>query len=98
MKSSVARNATWCIDSDCMAHLCNSEDFTNIAENKLGTLSLASNDTTEIKAKGTASFVTETDGHLTNVTVNDTLYVSDLRTNLLSIAKITDRDLRVFYI
>lgn len=97
-KSSVARNATWCIDSGCTAHLCNSENkFTNIANNKLGTLSLASNDTTEIKARGTAFFVAEKDGKLTNVTVNDTLYEPDLRTNLLSVAKITDKGLRVIF-
>lgn len=65
-KSSVARNATWCIDSGCTADLCNNEDkFMNIAENKRGTLSLASNDTTEIKARDIVFFTKPTDNRQT---------------------------------
>lgn len=46
----MSRNATWYIDSGCTAHLCNSEEkFTNFAENKIGTLSLASNDTAKLR-------------------------------------------------
>lgn len=92
------RDERWCLDSGCTAHLCNNEEkFTNVTDERCGTLCLANSDTTQIRAKGTVSCLTKANGNTRNVTINDALYVPDLRTNLLSVAKITDRGLKVLF-
>ncbi|CAK9813843.1 Retrovirus-related Pol polyprotein from transposon TNT 1-94 [Anthophora plagiata] len=92
------RDTGWCLDSGCTAHLCNSSDrFLEITEDRRGTLNLANNDTTEIKAKGTVSFVAKVNGQSKNVSVRDALYVPDLRTSLLSVGKITDKGFKVIF-
>jgi len=88
----------WCIDSGCTAHLCKSATkFVDIADRSTGKLNLASNVTTEIKARGTVLINTRVQGKTKNVSVHDALHVPDLRTNLLSVAKITDKGFKVIF-
>ncbi|CAD6215168.1 GSCOCG00011173001-RA-CDS [Cotesia congregata] len=70
--------------------MCNNEAaFINMTSTN-GNFLLASDAQTEIVAKGTARVFT-TDGKSNrSVKLNDTLLVKELRTNLLSVAKITD--------
>lgn len=50
----------WYLDSGCMAHMCkNGAEFVEIVDKNLGKLNLASNASTEIKARGTVSISTE---------------------------------------
>ncbi|KRX52361.1 Retrovirus-related Pol polyprotein from transposon TNT 1-94 [Trichinella sp. T9] len=59
-------------------------------KNMKRTLSLANNKSTEIMGTGTANLeILGSDG-MTNVKLDNTLYVPDLRSNLLSVAKITE--------
>ncbi|KAJ3659731.1 hypothetical protein Zmor_011405 [Zophobas morio] len=47
--------------------------------------------------EGTAHFATDTTGVRTEVSLNKTLHVPDLRTNLMSVSKITDRGFEVHF-
>ena len=88
----------WCIDSGATSHLSNEiREFVEIDDMKCGKLNLASSDSTEITAKGTMSFTTEVDGETKNIKLKNVLYVPDLRANLLSVAKMTDRDCEVLF-
>ena len=64
---------------------------------KCGKLNLASKDSTKIDGKGTVTFNTDVNGSVKSVTLNNVLYVPDLRQNLLSVAKITDRNCEVIF-
>ena len=90
--------AGWCLDSGCTSHLCgNAGDFTNLVETARGKINLANNMSTEIKARGNVSIAASVNGRVTNVDINDALYVPDLRSNLLSVGKITDRGYIVIF-
>lgn len=58
---------------------------------------MASSATTEIKAKGTASISANVDDDMKNISLTNTMHVPDLRTNLISVAKITDKDYTVVF-
>lgn len=86
----------WCLDSGATSHLCNKlSEFTEIDSSKRGRLCLASNSSTEIAAKGTVSFDAEISGVKTNIKLINVLHVPELRSNLLSVAKITDKGFSV---
>ncbi|KRX61463.1 hypothetical protein T06_13565 [Trichinella sp. T6] len=66
-------------------------------KNMKRTLSLANNKSTEIMGTGTANLeILGSDG-MTNVKLDNTLYVPDLRSNLLSVAKITEEGFQVIF-
>ena len=92
------RNRRWCLDSGCTSHM--SHDDKQFSEMKIvnqGRLNLASNASTIIDGKGNVHFI-ETDGkHNQSVILQDTLLVRDLRTNLISVAKITDHDNKIIF-
>lgn len=58
---------------------------------------MANNSSAQIKAKGLISFQILNDGCIKNIELRDTLFVPDLRLNLLSISKITDNGYRVLF-
>jgi len=60
-------------------------------------LHLANNVSTDIKAAGSIAFTTEVNGNEKNIILNDVLHVPNLRDNLLSVSKITDKDYRVLF-
>lgn len=72
-------------------------EFVKIANLGLGKVNLASNASTQIEGKGTVSFITGANNRPRNVTLHETLYVPELRTNLLSIEKTTDKDYKVVF-
>lgn len=58
----------WCVDSGCSSHLCRDlSDFTEVKTNENGTLNLANNAHTDIKAKGVAAFTAEVNGTDKNI-------------------------------
>lgn len=77
----------WILDSGCTSHLCNDFDkFTNnfcILQDKLN---LVSNLSTDVKGKGDVRL--SASGR--RLILKNTLYVPDLRSNLLSVARIAD--------
>lgn len=75
-----------------------STKFTSTLKPCAGNLKLASKETTTpIKRRGSVSITTENDGHSRHVNIQDVLCVPKLRTNLLSVAKITDRSNTVIF-
>ncbi|KMQ88472.1 retrovirus-related gag-pol polyprotein [Lasius niger] len=88
----------WCLDSGCTSHLCgDSGRFVHLGKITTGKLSLANNSSTNIVGKGTIRLNTEIEGRSKIVSLEDTLHVPDLRTNLLSVSKITDRGYKVIF-
>jgi len=88
---------TWCLDSECTSHLCKDVKAFSWLRDDPGSLRLASNASTNIKAKGVAAIVTTVEGKRSDVTLNDTRLVPDLRTNLLSVSRITDKGYSVVF-
>ena len=90
-----AQNADdrWCIGSGCTAHICNDKDvITNLTATN-SEIRLASHTTTPVTAKSDVSLKILDDTN-TKITFKDTLYAPNLRTNLISVAKVVDNYLR----
>lgn len=81
----------WCLDSGAISHLCNNRSlFVNVREMQSG-LHLASSATTAINAKGNVQISTQVGQQEKSIILQDTYLVPDLRTNLLSVAKLVDK-------
>lgn len=87
----------WCLDSGATSHICKELKHFGETQSGCGKLNLANQDSTEIKAKGNASFFNNYLGSEVKVNLKDTLYVPDLRTNLISVAKITENGYDVLF-
>lgn len=84
----------WCLDSGASSHMCPAEEkFGNIENKKNGQLALANNNTTEIRGIGNIQFESSD----CKIKLKETLFVPDLRTNLLSVSKITQSGLEVIF-
>ncbi|CAK9829622.1 Retrovirus-related Pol polyprotein from transposon TNT 1-94 [Anthophora retusa] len=98
LRVDTSRDKKWCLDSGCTSHLCNDANrFQTIKRANHSLLNLASNATTAVDGRGTVEIVTRVGGTTRNINLEETLYIPDLRSNLLSVAKITDRDLDVVF-
>ena len=88
----------WCLDSGCTLHMCHDADlFQFMEEPKQRSLNLASSTSVEIETKGTVLLLVS-NGHEEKIlNLKDALYVPDLRTVLISVAKITDRHCTVTF-
>ena len=80
----------WCIDSGCIAHICNNrEAFLTVRETDLN-IKLANHAST--KVQGTGDVVIHTTQNASDtVTLTNTQYMPDVRANLISVAKIVDK-------
>lgn len=88
----------WSLDSGATSHFCKElDDISEISQGDTGKLNLANDNSTEIKGKGTATFVTKSSGKTARIQLNDALHVPDLRTNLLSVGKITESNYDVIF-
>lgn len=83
----------WCFDSGCTSHMCNdANSFVKVThDGEKRKLNLANSARTDILGKGVVSTETVENGNVKVLKLSDTLYVPDLRTNLLSIGKIADK-------
>lgn len=90
-------NKKWCLDSGCTSHMsADRNNFKQLSEmNQV--LNLANNNSTNIEGIGSVKFVVNENGCEKDITLSDVLYVSDLRTNLLSVSKITDKGYEVHF-
>ncbi|CAB0041972.1 unnamed protein product [Trichogramma brassicae] len=86
--TSTTTSAKWCLDSGSTSHVCGDKSVLKNITRHNGSLQLASNTTAAIRAKGDVNIVPGDDS--TIVTLKDTLLVPDLRTNLMSVAKVVD--------
>jgi hypothetical protein len=92
------REHKWCLDSGATSHLSNeSRDFLNKKKVSNVNLNLANNQSTKIVGAGIASFTADVFGEVKNVTLDNTLHVPDLRTNLLSVSKIADKGCEILF-
>lgn len=81
----------WCIDSGSTSHVCRNEGASvKFTDSERGTLSLASKASTEIEAKGIVRLKATDGSKNRKIDLTETLFVPDLRTNLMSVSKITD--------
>jgi hypothetical protein len=96
LTSSNKRN-TWCLDSGATSHLCNDERAFSEMKSEPGKLNLANNCSTNITAQGKAMFTADVFGESKNISLSKTLLVPDLRTNLLSVGKITEKGCEVIF-
>jgi len=89
----------WCLDSGCSAHMGNEEaEFTDTCESYDGHVRWAGEGATaSIHGKGRVRIVANVKGRARRFDVEEVLRVPDLRTNLLSVGKITDRGYRVIF-
>lgn len=96
-----AKNVTstkrWCLDSGCTTHMCANEELMTDIEQCTATLNMANTASTTAKAKGTAHLIAATKNGKVDVNINNALLVKDLRTNLLSVSKITQNDREVVF-
>lgn len=86
------------MDSGCTTHMANTNtEFTNI-KSYTGNVKLASEEaSTSIQGKGSVSIVAKNEDHLNDINVREVLRVPQLRTNLLSVGKITDQNYLVIF-
>ena len=85
----------WCLDSDASSHMCSQKGkFREIAAAKSQLLNLANNNSTKIEESGVVKLNTRE-----GVTpkLEDTLFVPDLRSNLLSVGKMTQHGFEVIF-
>jgi hypothetical protein len=95
MKLHVEHDKRWCLDSGASSHMCSEKaKFQEMKTPKVQTLNLANSCSTKIVGSGTVQLSVEE--NLT-VRLDETLYVPDLRSNLLSVAKMTEHGFEVIF-
>lgn len=85
------QNGYWCLDSGSTAHMsADKHKFANFKKMEK-TLNLANENTTKITGVGSVKICVSERGQEERVNVENVFYVEDLRANLLSISKVTDK-------
>jgi hypothetical protein len=85
------------VDSGMSSHMCSSKDqFQNIAQNDQ-LLNFANHSFTKIRGTGNVKIKVSNENNLRSVNLNNVMYVPDLRSNLLSVGKITDKGSRMIF-
>lgn len=87
----------WCLDSGCTSHLCSDKDLFVDTKYISSGLNLANNVTTKIEAIGDVEMTASNGNETRKIRLKDTLYVPDLRTNLMSVTKIVDNQHEVLF-
>lgn len=89
-----------CLDSGCTSHLYDSKELFVDTKDVSSGLKLANNTTTKVETIGDVRITAVVDKKEKNIRLTDTLYVSvpELRTNLLSVAKVVDNKHQVLFI
>ncbi|XP_072758710.1 uncharacterized protein [Anoplolepis gracilipes] len=86
----------WCLNSGCTSHICKDVKlFTEISQNESSKLNLTSDAPVEIKARGVATIATINGQEQRDLERNITR--TEIRTNLLSVTKITDKGYKVVF-
>lgn len=88
----------WCIDSGCTTHMSSRKEiFHDLKELNGETLRLATNDTANVMGQGSVILHVPTKHSNKRIDVKNVSYVPDLRMNLLSVSKITDKGNKVIF-
>lgn len=96
--SAIKPSQIWCLDSGATTHLCGDiEAFYEISDSRPGKLNLANSTSTATTAEGKVMVTADVNGENKLVSLSTTLHVPDLRTNLMSVSKITDSGFDVIF-
>lgn len=88
----------WILDSGATRHLCaDRETFERLDESTSGSINLANNASSSVQGKGDVRVSIADGTDLRWVKFQNTLFVPELRSNLVSVAKITDKDHLVLF-
>lgn len=88
----------WILDSGCTSHLCGEKNlFDKIDFSATGRLNLASRSSTVVEGSGSVRMPVTGDQGRRVIELQNTFFVPDLRTNLVSVAKIADRGHTVLF-
>lgn len=87
----------WCLDSGCTSHLCNDIRILNDSVRTASNIRLANDATSAVNAKGNVEILTSVGNTSKRIRLENTLHVPELRTNLLSVAKIVDKGCEVVF-
>jgi len=85
----------WCLDSECTSHMCGSSE--KFDEKPQRRLNLANHTSASIEGAGSLSTAFRNGNNARATSLKDTLYVPELRTNLLSVSRITDNGYNVTF-
>jgi len=93
------KSKEWCLDSGCTSHLCNDKELFIETTNISSGLKLANNDTTKVEAKGDVRITALVNKKKKPLRLMNTLFINvpNLRTNLLSMAKIVDNNQEILF-
>lgn len=83
----------WIVDSGCTAHMCNDKTLFTDFKTKKGNVTIANNDLLVSEGKGKVNIICNKN----EVAVNDTLFVPELSTNLLSVNKLVESGYTVVF-
>lgn len=92
-----ATSQRWCLDSGCTSHLGKDSKLFAKSYKADSNIKLANEKTARATAKGAVNITVSNGKQNKKVTLANALYVPDLRTNLLSIAKIIDKNHEVLF-
>lgn len=91
-------SGSWYLDSGATSHFCReSQSFNDDLRVRQEKLSLVNTESTRIVGEGTAFLNTSVNGEVKRISFGVTQLVPDLRANLLSVSKITDRGFNVLF-
>lgn len=91
-------NRAWILDSGCTAHMCGDRNmFISMNMTTMAKLNLASQESTNIEGKGIVHLQVSNNSGSRLIELKDTLHVPELRTNLVSVAKITNKGCDVIF-
>lgn len=85
----------WCLDSGCTSHMTGEKESFDKIYKTSKELKLANNQKTSVEGIGKIKINVKNNFSIDQVRLENTLYVPNLRTNLLSVAKITDHGYNV---
>jgi hypothetical protein len=85
------------LSTDRTSHICNDRELFIDSQKAQCQLKLASNATTQAIAKGSVNILTSVGNQPKKIELKNTLYAPDFRTNLLSIAKIVNKNREVLF-
>lgn len=92
-----AKSQKWCLDSGCTSHFCKDPKLFAKSYKADSSIKLANETTARATAKGDVNITVSNCKQSKEVTLANALYVPDFRTNLLSIAKIIDKNREILF-
>lgn len=96
-KSPTARRGKCYIDSGTTPHHCNDLDLFTTSHQVNSGVKLTSNATVNVNAKGSVRMKVSNGDNDISVSLQNTLFIPELRTNLLLVAKIVDKEPEILF-